>query len=61
MAGINFLVYNFHYLELYPQYLCTYKDSIDRVSCKPKEFCKDPNLLSWEIDMQDTRSLNNWV
>ena len=61
-SGMNFIVYHFSYYELFPKYLCTYKnDPTQEVACKPEQFCDDPNVLSWKIDYSNPESLHNWI
>ena len=61
-SGMNFIIYHFSYYELFPKYLCEYKsDPNTWVSCEPKNFCDDPDLIQWKIDYRDKESLHNWV
>ena len=63
--GINMIVYNLHYLEKVPQeYFCTYSNTpagAEPVSCKPEDFCDDPNLVSYEANMALDDSYDNLV
>ena len=51
------------FLEKVPnEYFCTYKDSPNsEVSCKPDDFCKDPNVLSYRPNMELEESYINWI
>ena len=44
------------------EYFCTYEDAPDNeVSCKPDDFCKDPNVISYRPNMELKESYTNWI
>ena len=55
---------NIAYLEKVPkEYFCVYKGEelgVNRI-CKPEDFCKDPNVLSYTPNMDLPDSYENWV
>ena len=49
------------YLELYPQYTCTYSNQTAPMTCIPDDFCGNANVTSYTIDYDAEESLHNWV
>lgn len=50
------------YLQKVPkEYFCTYAGQEDPVSCKPKDFCDNPDVLSYEPNWDREDSYNNWI
>lgn len=50
------------YLQKVPkEYFCTYVGQEDPVSCKPKDFCDNPDVLSYEPNWDREDSYNNWI
>ena len=43
------------------QYHCEYEGKPDPVSCTPKDFCTDPNVVSYKPDMGDQNTYANWI
>ena len=61
-VGVNFFIYNISFFELEPEhYTCVYTDSPNPVPCTPSTFCGDPNLVSYEVDYSDGKTLQNWA
>ena len=74
MAGNaqGYLVYNFSYLTLYPDFNCFYQDGsqipVDSDDydnmCKPSYFCEaDTNLMNikYTVNWEGENSLYNWI
>ena len=65
----SFVVYNYCFLLMMPQYLCSYPDPNDptktiQSSCTRDQFCSADVLgkpSSWEVDWTNRFSLNNWI
>ena len=50
------------YLQKVPkEYFCTYVGQEDPVSCKPKDFCDNPDVLSYEPNWDLGDSYHNWI
>ena len=51
------------FLEKVPkEYICTYESEPGKeVICKPEEFCKDPNVLTYAPNMALKDSYHNWI
>lgn len=56
-------MFNLSFFEKVPEeYFCTYADRPgESVSCKPADFCNNPNVLSYTPNMALESSYDNWV
>lgn len=43
------------------EYFCTYADKPGSFSCKPKDFCDDPNVTSYTPNLALEGNYDNWV
>ena len=60
--GFNIILYDLSYLEKMPQeFFCQYKGQDEIVKCIPEDFCGNPNLVSYEPNMELDDSFKNWV
>ena len=56
-----FLYDNLSYLELFPDYTCTYVDQTVVEHCTPTDFCDNDLIEKVEINWSNSTSLHNWV
>ena len=57
------IVLSIAFFEKVPsEYFCTYKDSPGtEISCKPEQFCNNPNIVSYRPNMELEDSYINWI
>ena len=56
------LLISLAFLEKVPrEYFCQYEGTDTMQSCTPKEFCNNPNVVSFEPNMDLEDSYDNWV
>lgn len=56
------IMLNLSFLEKVPrEFFCVYVGSSESVSCKPVDFCTDPNLVSYTPNMDLKDSFDNWI
>ena len=58
--AFNCIFYNMAYLEVLPQFKCSFNESTNFETCTEKDFCGNPNVEVF-IDWENPKSIYNWA
>ena len=60
VMAFNGIIYNLAFLEVLPQFTCSFNGSTELIPCVEKDFCGNPDVEVF-VDWDDPNSIYNWA